>query len=293
MADREVILKGNKLPIKKFDLRMMGPNAAICIIAKRGSGKSVLTRELLNYFKDKIPTGMVIAPTDRMSCFYGKFIPDIYVHYEYRSDVIKGLLNRQEMMVEKYKEKKKKGKFVDPRAFVVMDDCLSSKGKWDKDEGIREIFMNGRHFKIVFILTMQFSLGLLPELRSNFDYIFLLGEDFINNQKRLYDNYAGMFPSFKSFQNVFKLLTEDYGCMVISNRGARADFLDKIFWYKANDDIQLETIGCEQYRAFHDANYNKEWRKKGMNDKFDIDKFIHDRKGEVLKVDKMGRVNLH
>jgi len=288
MSNKEVELNGDRLPIRNFDFRMMGANPAICIIAKRGSGKSILVRDLLNYFKSKIPTGMIIAPTDKMNCYYGKFVPDTYIHYEYNSDIVQGLLNRQSIMVDKWKEKKKQGKFVDPRAFLVMDDCLSSKGKWDKDKCIREIFMDGRHYKLTYILTMQFSLGLLPELRSNFDYIFLLGEDYINNQKRLYENYAGMFPSFKSFQRIFNLLTEDYGCMVISNRGARADFFDKIFWYKANFDVKINNIGCKQYLAFHDANYDKNWKKK--EHKFDFSKFIESKKGSTLNVDK---VNLH
>ena len=61
---------------------------------------------------------------------------------------------------------------------------MSSKGSWIKDPNILELFFNGRHHHISFILTMQFSLGIPPEMRSNFDYIFLLAEDFISNRKR-------------------------------------------------------------------------------------------------------------
>ena len=32
---------------------------------------------------------------------------------------------------------------------------------------------------------MQYAVGIPPEMRSNFDYIFLLAEDFISNRKRL------------------------------------------------------------------------------------------------------------
>ena len=85
-----------------------------------------------------------------------------------------------------------------------MDDCLGSKHAWAKDKPILEMFYNGRHFQITFILTMQFPLGIGPELRSNFDYVFLLADDFVSNQKRIYDHYAGMFPNFESFRRVFR-----------------------------------------------------------------------------------------
>ena len=62
----------------------------------------------------------------------------------------------------------------DDRLMLIMDDCMSSKGSWVKEEPILELFFNGRHHHISFILTMQYSLGIPPEMRSNFDYIFFL-----------------------------------------------------------------------------------------------------------------------
>src|SRR4029078_8504605 len=132
------------------------------------------------------------------------------------------------------------GKKVDPRAFLIMDDCLASKGTWMNDKPILEVFYNGRHYQLIFILTMQFPLGIKPELRCNFDYIFLLSEDFFSNQKRIFDHYAGMFPSFDVFRTVFLQLTDEYGCMVIANRGPKKDLIDKVFHYKAgNENIGL------------------------------------------------------
>ena len=52
----------------------------------------------------------------------------------------------------------------DDRIMVIMDDCMASKGTWLKDPNILELFFNGRHHHLSFILTMQFSLGIPPEL---------------------------------------------------------------------------------------------------------------------------------
>ena len=262
---KDIALKGKKdrLPIKTFSFDMFVIDPAIIMIAKRGSGKSWVVRAILEYFKD-IPVGLIIAPTDRMNKFYGKFFPDSYIHYEYKSEIIEKVLERQRAIIEKQAEKALKGKKIDPRAFIIMDDCLGQKGSWVKDPPIQELLFNGRHYRIMYILTMQFPLGITPELRCNFDYIFLLADDTISNQKRIYDHYAGMFPTFDAFRQVFVQLTADYGSMVIVNRGVKKSLFDKVFYYKAPDLSTLSEvkIGCRQFRKFHEKNYNQNWSKK-------------------------------
>jgi hypothetical protein len=284
MTVKDIKIDGNSLHIREFKLNMMCDHPSICMIAKRGSGKSWVCRAILNYFRD-IPGGVIISPTDRMSSFYGKFFPEVYIHYEYSTELIQKILQRQKDIIEKSKEKAKNGKKVDPRAILVMDDCLSSKGTWAKDECIMEMFFNGRHYMVMYILTMQFPLGISPELRGNFDYIFLLSEDFTSNQKRMFDHYAGMFPNLNSFRQVFTTVTADYGCMVIVNRGAKNNFLDKVFWYKA-DVKDITTVGSRQFNKFHEVNYDTKWKKKAKP--FDIGNFVEMRKNSKIAVDKMG-----
>ena len=150
--------------------------------------------------------------------------------------------------------------------------------------------MNGRHYQLTFMLTMQYSLGISPELRSNFDYIFLLGDDFISNQKRLFDHYAGMFPTLKSFREVFSALTKDYGCMVIVNAGNPAEFVDKIFWYKAGND-EIDHMGCSQFNKFHNDNYNSDWNKPG-NKEFDEQQYFADKK-RLINVSKISKLDVN
>lgn len=267
MTTKDINFDGSALKIKEFKLKYIKENAAIAMIAKRGSGKSWVCRDIIKTQKN-IPGGMIISPTDKMSSFYGDFFPELYIHYEFDPKLISSLLYRQELMIEKAKEKEKKGKKLDPRAFLLMDDCMSKKSSWVKDDTISEIFMNGRHYKLTYMLTMQYSLGISPELRSNFDYIFLLGEDFISNQKRIYEHYAGMFPTFDSFQLVFNTLTDNYGCMVIDNKVKSKRLEDKIYWYKSKDMPNDFKIGCKQFLKYHKENYDEKWRKR--QPKFDI-----------------------
>ncbi len=283
MTVKNIKLDGNSMPLREFKLEWMVSNPSICMIAKRGSGKSWVCRSILKKYRN-IPGGVVISPTEKMNDFYGEFFPDIYIHYEYKTELIEKILYRQEIIINKAKRKAKLGKKVDPRAFLVMDDCLGSKGTWANDKSIMEMFFNGRHYKVMYILTMQFPLGIKPELRCNFDYIFLLGEDFYSNQKRLYEHYAGMFPSFKAFRDIFMDITDDFGCMVIANRGSRKSVLDKVFWFKSKEeDKDIDHIGSRQFNQFHKNNYNPNWR---TNRTFDAGEFFSN-KTSKFKVKKV------
>jgi len=252
----------DKFMINEFKFDYLVENPAIVMIAKRGSGKSWVCKAILKYF-EKVPVGIIICKSDRVDPFFSKFFPDSYIYYDYKSEIIDKLIKRQELIVEKYKEKKKQGKKIDPRALIVMDDCLASKGTWMRDQPISELLFNGRHFHIMYILTMQYPLGITPELRCNFDYIFLLADDTFSNIKRMHEHYAGMFPTLDAFRQVFLQLTQDFGCMVINNRGSRKSIFEKIYHYKAPTikDHEIKS-GCYQFRKFHEENYDPEWIKK-------------------------------
>ena len=255
---KDINFGGEILQLNRFDLRSLiydsnkdYMNPRIAIIAKSGSGKSWVIREIMHYMQD-VPCGVVIAPTDKMTGFYNDFLPPSYIHHEYKEDIIPKLLQRQKRILEKNKQRKKKGKkLIDPRCFLIMDDCMSSKHLWLKDPCMLSIFNEGRHYQLTFILAMQYSLGIQPELRSNFDYIFLLGEDFVNNRKKLYEHYAGMFPTRSLFDQVFMQVTDDYGTMVINNRLRTNKIRKKVFWYKAKKRENF-TVGCRSFVSFHD-----------------------------------------
>lgn len=273
---------GDKLPIQEFTLGEMCNDPSILMIAKRGSGKSWVTKAILYKFH-KIPVGLIISTTEKDNPFFSEFFPDSYIFYKYQSHIIKRILIRQKMILKKARTKRSEGKYIDPRAVVVMDDCLADKGSWARDPPIMDLLFNGRHRKITYILTMQYPLGIKPELRSNFDYVFLLAEDYISNMKKLYDHYAGMFPDFNSFREVFRQLTTEFGAMVIKNRGARNNMFDKIAFYKAPDleNVEVE-FGCNQFRRYHRKNYNSEWEEE--QDKVDYEDYLYEKKRNKSRI---------
>lgn len=261
MTVKEVTFGATKLQIKKFDISNMSKHVTICIIAKRGTGKSYLVRELMYHLKN-IPVTIAISRTEKLNSFYSKFIPDIYIYSEYSSELLSNLFIRQSKLKEDNNVRLEKGKKEkNSSIMLIMDDCLSCKNIWSRDTNILELFYNGRHSCISFILTLQYAIGIPPELRSNFDYVFLLAEDIIQNQKRLYDHYAGMFPTFDIFQQVFSELTDNYGVMVINNVVHSKNVTDKVFWYKA-ENVKDFTVGSSKSIKFHEKFYDKNWDKR-------------------------------
>ena len=228
------------LELKKFDMKKITfkPNEnqgpVIVLIGRRDTGKSFLVRDLLYYHQD-IPIGTVISGTEAGNGFYGKMVPKLFIHDEYNSAIIENILKRQKMVVRQLKkETEAYGRStIDPRTFVILDDCLYD-NTWARDKLMRLLFMNGRHWKLMLVITMQYPLGVPPNLRTNIDYTFILREPYIANRKRIYENFAGMFPTFESFCQVMDQCTENYECLVVSNNSKSNKLEDQIFWYKAS-----------------------------------------------------------
>jgi hypothetical protein len=228
------------LELKRFDMKNISfkPNEnkgpVIVLIGRRDTGKSFLVRDLL-YYQQEIPLGTVISGTEEGNGFYGKHVPKLFIHNEYNTVIIENILKRQKQVLKQMNKdiEMYKRSTIDPRTFVILDDCLYD-ASWSKDKMMRMLFMNGRHWKVMLIITMQYPLGIPPNLRTNIDYVFILREPYIANRKRIYENYAGMFPTFESFCQVMDQCTENYECLVINNNSKSNKLQDQIFWYKAD-----------------------------------------------------------
>jgi hypothetical protein len=240
------------LELRKFDMRQISFKAhenkgpVVVLIGRRDTGKSYLVRDLL-YYQQDIPIGTVISGTEAGNSFYSEHIPKVFIHDEYNSTIIENILKRQKQCMKQVQKEivAYKRSNIDPRTFVILDDCLYDAG-WTKDRLMRMLFMNGRHWKVMLIITMQYPLGIPPNLRTNIDFVFILREPYINNRKRIYENYAGMFPTFESFCQVMDQCTENFECLVINNNAKSNKLTDQIFWYKAEPHATFK-LGSKEF----------------------------------------------
>jgi hypothetical protein len=284
MNDAANVLQFDKFDLKDLIYDQNGDfiNPKIAIIAKSGSGKSWVIREIIYHLcKDNIPCATVIAPTDKMTKFYNDFIPECFIHHDYKDEIVAKVLHRQKKMIEQNELRKKINKdSIDPRSVFIMDDCLTTASQWIKDPNIISIFNEGRHYQLTYILSLQYSIGIPPNLRSNIDFVFLLGEDNYNNRKRLYENFAGILPSRELFEMVFSELTNDYGCMVINNRIRSNDLRKKVFHFRSNKTPDFK-LGIPKVIKFNEDNFDKDHEK---NNFFDVNTIVNRRRKLNVKI---------
>jgi len=273
------------LELKKFDMSNIrfkqdensGP--VVVLIGRRDTGKSFLVRDLI-YSHQDIPIGTVISGTEAGNGFYGNHVPKLFIHDEYNTAIIENILKRQKTVLKQVKKEMEyyKKSTIDPRTFVILDDCLYDSA-WTKDKMMRLLFMNGRHWKIMLIITMQYPLGIPPNLRTNIDYVFILREPYIANRKRIYENYAGMFPTFESFSQVLDQCTENFECLVINNNAKTNKLQEQVFWYKAEPRGDFKLGSKEFWEISKDLGsdddeeeYNPNSARKSNNPKINVKK---------------------
>jgi len=269
--------------LRKFDMKILKAGSVVVLIGKRETGKSFLVRDILYHNKD-MPIGTIISGTEDANSFYSHMVPSIYIYGEYEPQIIDNVIKRQVLVrKEMKKEVAMRGHTnIDPRAFLILDDCLYD-ASWTKDTNVRSLFMNGRHYNETFIITMQYCMGIPPSLRTNVDFVFILRENLINNRKKLYEQYAGMFPSFDIFCQVMDQCTENYECIVVHNNAKSNKLEDQVFWYKASDHEEFR-VGAAEYWEYHTRN----------NDEQDEDVHYQEFDTRDPRARKKGtRVNIH
>jgi hypothetical protein len=249
-----------EIGLSKFNMRWIGDNKIIVLIGARGRGKSTVLLDYLFNNRD-LPFATCISPTDDLNNTYSPHIPSRFIFNKYTPELVANFVKRQRQ-IKKNKEQAAQGlidhryKNVDTRGVLIMDDCLADSKNWNKDENLRWIFMNGRHASITFILTMQYQIGIPPELRVNIDWVFICKETKKIEKEKLWKYYAGVFPSFDMFNQIFDKCTEDKKVMVIDSLSESTRIEDQIYWYKA--EIQNEFRVCYDEFWENNAHYLKQ-----------------------------------
>lgn len=225
------------LTFKQFQMEWIGDNTILVFIGKRNTGKTQLVLDYL-YHNQDIPFCTCISPTDDFNPTFRHHIPSRFIFDTYTPELIESFVKRQKNIVKKMKQAQAgtgdpRYKDIDPRGLLIMDDCLADAKDWANDKNLQFIFMNGRHPKITFILTMQYQLGIKPGLRENVDYYFLCKQPKRVEKDKLWKYYAGMFPTLEMFIQVHNQMTTDYGCMVIDNTSQSDKLEEQVYYYKA------------------------------------------------------------
>jgi len=236
-------LQREPINLRKMKLETIKPGSLIVNVGKRGSGKTLLTRNLLYELRDKVKLIVVFSSTEDVNGFYKDFVPDAFIHTDLDMNRLKNIYEEQKAVVAANRERAKRKKVpyrdhtYDDNLVVIIDDFMHKKQMF-KTEVMKDIAFNGRHCNITFLFNIQYAMVLPPEYRSQIDVCFMFKEVIQANKKRLYEYYAGMFKTYADFVTVFDKLTENYEVMVIKMTNTDAECAqggieNMVFWYIA------------------------------------------------------------
>jgi len=250
-----------KIRIRQFNpelletRRLHGSPPTILVLGKRGSGKSTLITDLM-WHMHKIPMFICMSGTEEGNGFYSQYMHPLCIHGDYKKEITSNLIKQQ-----KDKLKKCLKAHIDPNTRpelgvgLLLDDCGFDK-KIMSQKDVRMLFMNGRHWKVCFIVSLQYMMGMPPDLRTNVDFVFCLRENITANQKRLYDNFFGCFKKFAQFQVAFNACTNNYQCIVLDNTSKSTRVEDCVFHYKATPNRKYK-LGSKELWNYLDSRYKE------------------------------------
>jgi GTPase SAR1 family protein len=230
---------------KNMDIPEQG-GSKIVIIGKPGTGKTTLITSLLYEKSHIFPIGLAMSGTEDSNGHYSKIFPSTFVFNSLDKPVIEKFINRQKIA---------KQHLPNPWGILLLDDCTDDP-KLFNDPLFLGLYKNGRHWKMLFILSLQYALDIKPTIRTNIDGTFILRETNLRNRKVLWENFAGVIPDFQLFNTIMDQLTDDYTSLYIHNATTSNKMEDCIFWYKATKIPENFRLGSDEYWDFHDQRYD-------------------------------------
>lgn len=250
------------IELKKFKPReMMGPEDISLFIGKRKTGKSTCMLDILYNYR-RVPDGIgFCGSTGSVELFSGP-VPETYIYEEWNDEIVKKMVKRSQRVNYDRKRQGLPKKY----SFFFADDFAYDKSFCNNPQ-LKRLLMNGRNDGISPIaVALQYALNFKPEMRGQFDWIFIFREPNLPYRKRLYDHYCGLLPSFKVFCQIMDSLPK-HGCLVARNCGTSNEIEDNFFWYKAklrdwrvNPEQPKWHMGGRAYWKYHFENYDPKWR---------------------------------
>lgn len=207
---------------------------------------TTLINSILYSKKHMIPVALAFSGTEDSNYNYRQMIPSTHVFNALDENIINNFVKRQKI-AKKY--------LINPWSVLLIDDCTDDPKVLSKPL-FQNLYKNGRHYKMLFILSLQYSMDIKPVIRTNIDGTFILRETNLSNRKKLWENYASCIPDFNQFCSIMDEITNDYTALYIHNKTQSNNFEDCVFYYKSNVNLGNWRFGCDEFWDFHEDRFD-------------------------------------
>lgn len=183
-------------------------NKVLLLVARRGSGKSILTKHLLSYYSKSFHKVYIASGTEEVTNFYLKtgIVPDTSIFNDYSEawgqSLIDGL-KRENSGTENQK-----------KVLLVLDDLVTTNNLCSS-KTLNFIVTCGRHLGLSLIISSQYIHLVSTIIRENSDFI-VCGQQSQESIKLLSAKYRLGNITSKEFLNLYDNSTEDYNFLIIN-----------------------------------------------------------------------------
>lgn len=226
--------------VHRFNMDLITRKPACCMLCgMRGSGKSQLLKDILyRLHRAGIPRACVFSATEDSNCFFGDFIPPVFIHCKFDIEKLTQIYESQTDLTMKMKVGQVPPD-TDPRIVLVLDDMAFDR-KLMRSTILREIFFNSRHVHIYFFVTSQYICDVPVAMRSNVDVAFFMAESGTLNRERIYKQACNFYPDFATFNKAFSACTDNYSSFAVHCSAKSSEPQKKGFHYKADISLQFK-----------------------------------------------------
>ena len=107
-------------------------------------------------------------------------------------------------------------------ACIVLNDVIYERNMQKEVDSL----LQDDNSNITIIVMTQYPIGIHPNSRESFKHVFVCRENYISNQKRIYDHYFGLMGNFATFKSELSALTGYSTLVKVRNC---SDLKDRVF----------------------------------------------------------------
>jgi hypothetical protein len=183
------------------------PDKLILLFGKRRTGKSFAMRSLLGSevpalgkgvkLYQVFPAGLVITGT-KMNQFWQSMFPAAYIHETL--DVLPRFMDLQKKFIDEWNahpewQDPKSPAYKNPYRIVIVDDMVGDHNFKDS-EPIRQLFIKGRHYKCLIMISTQYAKLVSTVGRDNVDLLMVFFQSTLRSKETIAEEFLSMVDKY-------------------------------------------------------------------------------------------------